>query len=486
MAEILIIGGGVAGLSAGIYAQLNGHHATICERQAVPGGNLTGWQRGEYHIDNCIHWLTGTNPNTALYKMWTELGALGDVDVYQADSLYTYEEEGVRLSLYYELGNIEKELLAHAPEDEKEIKNLIKAVKCIQKFRKITGDKDKGKAFWREIMSIPLLYRYYKMSTGELAERFHNTQVRGFITSMLGKDFAALALLIVFATFCGGNGGIPAGSSVAMAKRMTARFLELGGTLLLNREAVQISEGETGTQIVEFSDGEMLTADYVVVTTEPNVAFKNLLGKDMPKPFLKCYQNPKMLRFSSIHCAFACATDKLPFRGDFIFRLPKKEQAALKSENLIIREFSHEKSFAPKGETIIQSLTFCDEQTCREFIDMRKNTVKYRARKAELAEKIKELIIKKFPQLNEKLTCVDVWTPATYHRYTNAEIGSYMSFLFPSKTLPKKLNNLVKERPRVILASQWLQAPGGLPIAAQVGKDAIKRILQKEKRRKRG
>ena len=78
MAEILIIGGGVAGLSAGIYSRLAGHSATVCERHFRAGGNLTGWQRGEYHIDNCIHWLTGTNPNTGTYKMWEELGALDD------------------------------------------------------------------------------------------------------------------------------------------------------------------------------------------------------------------------------------------------------------------------------------------------------------------------------------------------------------------------------------------------------------------------
>ena len=81
MAKILIIGGGVAGLSAGIYAQMNGHQATICERQKNTGGNLTGWQRGEYHIDNCIHWLTGTNPATDTYKIWKDLGALGNVDI---------------------------------------------------------------------------------------------------------------------------------------------------------------------------------------------------------------------------------------------------------------------------------------------------------------------------------------------------------------------------------------------------------------------
>lgn len=482
MAEILIIGGGVAGLSAGIYAQLSGHHATICERQALAGGNLTGWQRGDYHIDNCIHWLTGTNPKTALYQMWTELGALGKVKVHQPNTLYTYEEGGVCLSVHFDLDKMQEELLSIAPEDEKEIKSLIKAVRAVQSFKKLSGEK--GNVFLRELQALPRLFRYYQMTTGELAARFKNPYMQGFITSMLGKDFAALALLIVFATFCGGNGGIPVGSSLAMAKRMTTRFLNLGGTLMLSKEATAISEGETGMQIVEFSDGTMLTADYVVIATEPNVAFEKLLGEAMPTDMDKRYKNPKMPRFSSIHCAFACKTDHLPFHADFIFKLPKKEQAALKTENLIIREFSHEKSFAPEGETIIQSLTFCNETTCREFIEMRKNPIKYRAKKKELAQIIQNAIERKFPQLSGKLQLIDVWTPATYHRYTNAEIGSYMAFLLPSKTLPKKLNNLVKGRPRVILASQWLQSPGGLPIAAQVGKDAILRINQKEKIKK--
>jgi phytoene dehydrogenase-like protein len=323
------------------------------------------------------------------------------------------------------------------------------------------------------------------MSTGELALRFKNSNIQGFITSMLGKDFAALALIIVFATFCGGNGGIPVGSSLAMAERMTKRFLSLGGNLFFNKDAVSISEGETGTQIVSFADGTMMSADYVVATTEPAAVFNKMLGAEMPKPFIKLYQNPRMPRFSSIQCAFACTTNKLPFRGDFIFKLPKREQKFLKTENLIIREFLHEKGFAPKGHTIIQSLIFCGEETCREYINLRKNTVKYRAKKVEIAEIIQTAIERKFPQLNGRLSVLDVWTPATYRRYTNAEIGSYMSFLLPSKCLPKKLNNIIKNRPRVILASQWLQSPGGLPIAAQAGKDAIARIMQKEKSRKR-
>ena len=64
MKTVLIIGGGVSGLSAGIYARYHGYNAVICERHKLAGGNLTGWTREGYHIDNCIHWLTGTSPNT--------------------------------------------------------------------------------------------------------------------------------------------------------------------------------------------------------------------------------------------------------------------------------------------------------------------------------------------------------------------------------------------------------------------------------------
>ena len=58
MRKIVIIGGGIAGLSAGIFAQLNGFESVILEKNKTLGGECTGWDRQGYHIDGCIHWLT--------------------------------------------------------------------------------------------------------------------------------------------------------------------------------------------------------------------------------------------------------------------------------------------------------------------------------------------------------------------------------------------------------------------------------------------
>lgn len=62
--KIIIIGAGIAGLSAGYYARMNGYDAEIYESHSLPGGLCTSWKKGEYTIDGCLHWLTGSDGRT--------------------------------------------------------------------------------------------------------------------------------------------------------------------------------------------------------------------------------------------------------------------------------------------------------------------------------------------------------------------------------------------------------------------------------------
>ena len=62
--SVMIIGAGIAGLSAGIYAQLNGYRSRIYEMHSLPGGLMTAWKRKGYTMDGCIHWLTGSSPKS--------------------------------------------------------------------------------------------------------------------------------------------------------------------------------------------------------------------------------------------------------------------------------------------------------------------------------------------------------------------------------------------------------------------------------------
>jgi phytoene dehydrogenase-like protein len=55
--KAIIIGAGVAGLSAGCHLQSSGYETEIYEAHTLPGGLCTAWRRGAFLFDGCIHWL---------------------------------------------------------------------------------------------------------------------------------------------------------------------------------------------------------------------------------------------------------------------------------------------------------------------------------------------------------------------------------------------------------------------------------------------
>ena len=71
-----------------------------------------------------------------------------------------------------------------------------------------------------------------------------------------------------------------------------------------------------------------------------------------------------------------------------------------------------------------------------------------------------------------RLRLLDVWTPATYERYTAAVNGDFLGFVLSPKNLLYRLPVRVPGLSNVYLATQWHRAPGGLPVAAQAGKRA--------------
>ncbi|MBN2275984.1 MAG: NAD(P)/FAD-dependent oxidoreductase [Bacteroidales bacterium] len=54
MKKNVIRGGGIAGLSACCYAQMNGFQTEIYEMNSLPGDVCTSWKRGEFLYDRTM------------------------------------------------------------------------------------------------------------------------------------------------------------------------------------------------------------------------------------------------------------------------------------------------------------------------------------------------------------------------------------------------------------------------------------------------
>jgi len=116
--SVVIVGGGMAGLSAGCYARLNGYKATILEMHNVPGGLCTAWKRNGYTFDISMHMLTGSKGG-AFHRMWQELGVMEDRQFHYHDEMCTVESGDKKLSYCTDAARLEQQMVALSPADAK-------------------------------------------------------------------------------------------------------------------------------------------------------------------------------------------------------------------------------------------------------------------------------------------------------------------------------------------------------------------------------
>jgi hypothetical protein len=139
---VIIIGAGIAGLSTGIYAQMNGYRSRIYELHTIPGGVLTAWRRKGYLIDGCVDRLAGSSPRyPRLYRYWQEIGLIQGRQIFDPEIFFRVEDRhGQAFNLYCDADRLEQHMLALAPEDEKTIREMCEAIRKFRVLRAGSAD----------------------------------------------------------------------------------------------------------------------------------------------------------------------------------------------------------------------------------------------------------------------------------------------------------------------------------------------------------
>ena len=488
--KVVVIGGGVAGLTAGIYALLSGFDAEIYEKNAIPGGECIGWNRKGFHIDNCIHWLTGTKKGTELYEVWKKVGALSDDTQYAPiDAFFSSSYNGQSITLWNDLKRTEKELIEISPEDEAEIKKFIEYVEyskqCIfpaGKPMEMWGIKDYIQ-MGASMKDFPKVMKEFgNISLEDYSKRFKSPLLQRMICDYLPKEYCAYSFLVSYATMADGNGGVPMGASLQMSLRMEKRFKELGGVICYNKGASRIViEGKKATG-VEFEDGSFANADYVIPTVDTHVLFNRLISKDyMPKELKAAYDEPKKYpSISGFQVAYAVSKD---FRAEGETTFIEIEPLTVGKRTftrMYVKTYGYDPVCVNGDRQVIQTCISQDDEDFGFWKDL--SSEEYTKVKDALVCEVTKRIEKEFPQLKENMEFLDAWTPLTYERYCNAYHGSYMSFVTTPYGKQMKLKGQLKGIENLYLAGQWTNSPGGLPVAVASGKFAIQRLLKKQHR----
>lgn len=486
MKKIVIIGGGIAGISAGIYALKAGFEAEIYEKNPVAGGECMGWNRGGCHIDNCIHWLTGTSQLSSLWKVWRDVGALDENTQYaDIDMFYSCMIDGKECTLHNDLDRTERELIAVSPEDEAEIRKLIQHVRYAEDCQ-IPTEKPMDMmnikdyiGLGKSMANMPKVMKEYgKISIAELSERFRSPLIRAMLTDYMPAQYTAYSFIMSYATMTSGNGKVPVGGSLAMAMRMLDKFKKSGGKVHLSSPVRKIITEKKKAVGIELENGEKITADYIISAVDTNLLFTKLLDEKLiPAKYTLPYRNaenyPTMSGFQIAYEADESCSPK----GTILFGCEPFKVNGKEINRLSLKSYSYEKPFAPEGKVVLQTNV---AQYDDDFLYWKSlSSEEYRSKKSELAEAVTERITAQFPELKGSIKTLDCWTPLTYERYCGAYHGSYMGFITKPQIKQSKISGVIKGVGGLYVAGQWIMSPGGLPVAVISGKFAVQRILKK-------
>ncbi len=484
--KIIIIGAGISGLSAGIYGQLNGFDTEIYEQNAVPGGECTGWSRGEYHFDGCIHWLVGSKAGTAVNQLMYQVGALDDsVGIINHEYFYRIEDGGEAVNMYRDVNRLEEHLIAVSPQDEPLIREVCKAIRALGKLdmpidkpMEMYSTFDNLKMVPKMLPFMSLMKKYSAITIGELADQFKHPLIKNAFKQGYPSNLSALILLMIFSSLNSGDSGLPMGGSKKLAERMEKKYISLGGKIHSHSRIKKIKVTNGKATGIAQEDGQEHSADVVVSSADGNFTVQHLLeGKFRDEKLEELFTDHEAYpTFATVHVSVGVACD-LSNEPYWVFVKPAHQLDAggFSNEWLGLNHYSYDKSFAPKGKSVIAASFLAADYDWWKQKSQDKQA--YKAEKQRIAKEVCAAIEERFPQTKGRIEAVDVATPVTYERFCNAWRGSYMSWGPTPKSKIRSLTGKLEGLDNFYMAGQWTMLPG-INGGVITGRWAIQRVCR--------
>lgn len=472
--KVIIVGGGITGLSAGINALLKGYNVEIYEKNNFPGGCCTGWERDGYYIDNCMHWLTGTNQHTKYFKLWKKLGAIDETsNLYQSDIFYKSTYLNDEIVLGTNIKQLKESMIKVSPGDIKEINRFIKTLHYLIKANK------KENCFKTLRNNIKGYYKcfiyYHKMSLLELSYKFKHPLLQKIFTDYFPKEYSALAFLCAYATFASGNGKVYSEGSKQFALNIAKNFVKMGGKIFYNSAVTYIDILEKRVNYIIVNNRKVY-GDYLIYTGDPVYLFNNLMdNKYMPASFKKKIQKKSNKPISSFHIALAINKDECPINCSTVIEIKPTLVGKSKINRLFIKDYSY--LYPNQNKKVIQLFIFQHKDDIIYWNQLyKKNKEQYQKIKQIVTNNLTNELQNYYHGSCNDVSILDSWTPVTYQNFFHSYYGSYMGFIFKKNGSLKRLSFRIKNVKNMFYATYWQSYMGGLPISAKIGENVIKKL----------
>jgi phytoene dehydrogenase-like protein len=490
--SIIIIGAGLAGLSTGAYAQMNGYRSRIVEHHSEPGGVATAWKHGDYLIDGGIHYLMGHRPGQACHGVYRELGILQDRTYPDLKTFLHYKDQntGLEISFSADLDQLTADLKKLAPTDAKTIDEFMAGVRAMQRADlfglmetppELMGPLGPVKQLWGMRRVLRYFGGAYNLPVEEYIKVFKNEILRRLILNLFLPEVPVWFVMLLLALLANRQMGLLEGSCTDFVASIEDRYKSLGGQISYSSTVKEIIVEKDRAVGVRLVDGTEHRADDVVSAGDGySTIFKLLGGRYVDRTIKQRYENWKLL-CPIVTLSFGVYRE---FPDDdplnFLFLKNRVEVGGVSLDGFPVRIFNYSQQFAPQGKTVVQALLHTD---WKFWNDLRNDLPRYDVEKKRICAEVLARLEIHYPGITSQVEVTDIATPYTTWRYTLNHEGAFMGWSPTPKAMRTPVYKTLPGLSNFFMAGQWVAPGGGVPPCLYSGRQVVQILCRRDRQK---
>jgi prolycopene isomerase len=460
--DVVVIGAGIGGLTAGALLARKGLSVAVFEAQPKPGGYCTGFKRMGYAFDACLDAVSGCGEDGWLRRVLKRLTVEDEVDFVRLDPLRVDCFGSDWITIPGNLSELMELLYSLAPDEKDGIRGLLSTMDTIYRTAMVTTPETIYNDPRMDGRGGPLS-KYRRLTYKDLLDDYvKGKRVRAVMSdrsAFMGlppSKVSAVAMTIMFMTYAVGGGYRIKDGAENLAKAIVSGLRKYGGELFLNSPVTEIMRhGGRASGVV--AGGNWVSAKAVVSAVDAANTYK-MAGLEMTPSGLK-----PSVSFFMVYLGL----DKdvgLPdsmgcYPGYDIERTFADVATDIASPNasMEITNYSRiSRSMAPAG--------------CSSVMLMSKAAYGYKddwmTCKAREMDRMIEYAGRTAPGLKESIAFSDAATPLTLRRYTGNSAGAAFGF---EQGVGNKRPGPCTALPGLYMAGHWTYPGGGVESVAASG-----------------
>lgn len=484
--DVIIIGAGIGGLSAGASLARNGKKVLVLERVHIPGGYSVNFKRGGFEFDASLHILNGFGKGKVSYKFLEACGIDKRIKFLKPTHLYRsiFPDFDIKVPQCNPDAFIDI-LGSFFPTEKSKIKELFNLMYRI--FNRIHNTDD-------DKISPADFTDYVNKTCQEVFDSFFiNEKLSAIIAQLwpfIGVPPQQLPFIVFLSSWCDFiyNGGYyPRGGGQTIANALTEVINENGGTVVFCNAVKQILIKNRIAYGVKTKKGDEFFADIIISNVNAPTTFYSLVGKEyLPASFLEkiSIMEPSLSAFHVYMGLNTCLKES----GIADYSIFLNHSYDLTSQyvaciNNNMNEIPMEMSFHGS----LEKADISEKKDTMNIVtivgyDFWKNLDRegYKRKKREMAD----ILIKRaecvVPNLSSYIEKIEIATPRTMERYT----GNYKGAIYGWSQIQSQSGSNRMEQSTVIenlfLSGAWTKPAGGIAGVMQSGVMVSNQILSRE------